>query len=329
MARKTSLPGCFKYGCIGCASLLALFVGATLLLSALQFASRSDPEPTERLAERTLPAPPPLVGAAPDAPDTVDLGENPELRPLAAPDVAVGTLILDLAMGDFVLRPGPADEPLRVEADFDASQFELVEEFTEGEEGRWTYRVRFGGKGGFLGMLFGGGSSGPGNRVEIVVPQGHPVRLVGEIGLGESKIDLGGLWVESVDLEYGPGDHFLEVREPLPVPMESFATVSSMGEMEIRGLGNASPESVEVEHGMGDLFLDLQGAWRRDADVTTRFRMGQCRIWVPETARVDLSGGSVSMGNARTRLPEVDLPADAPTIRLDTGGSMGNLEVEY
>ena len=328
MANDSTLPGCVKYGCIGCASLVALFIGFSLLMGTLQLASHRDPEPAERLAEHTLPAPPRLVAATPDGPETLDLGEHPALRPELA-DVAAGTLILDLSLGEFVLRPGAADEPLRVEADFDASQFELDEEYTAGEDGRWTYEVRFGSKGGFFGMMLRGGGNNPRNRVEIIVPQGHPIRLVGEVRLGESKMNLGGLWVEDVDLEYGMGDHFLEIREPLPVPMKSFTVASSMGEMEIRGLGDASPERVDVSHGMGDLFLDLQGAWRRDADVTASFRMGQCRVWVPKGVHLELSGGSVSMGESSTRLPDETPPEGAPTVRLDVSGSMGNLEIEY
>ncbi|MEM8930035.1 MAG: hypothetical protein AAGE94_02605, partial [Acidobacteriota bacterium] len=310
------------------AAIIAFFILLSVLLGAMQFASHRDPEPEELLAEHILPAPPPLVAAAPDGPETLDLGENPDLRP-AVDEVVAGTLVVDLSMGEFILRPGPADEPLRVEADFDASQFELEETYSTDEDGRWTYNVKFGGKGGFFGMMFRGGANNPRNRVEIIVPQGHPIRLVGEVGMGESKMDLGGLWVEEVDLELGMGDHFMEVREPMPVPMKSFAVEASMGEIEIRGLGDASPEVVHVEHGMGDLFLDLQGAWRRDAEVTADFRMGQCRIWVPKSAHIELSGGSVSMGESSTRLPDVELPDGAPTVRLDASGSMGNLEIEY
>ncbi|MCG8459807.1 MAG: hypothetical protein MI919_26300 [Holophagales bacterium] len=255
MSERT-IPGCFKYGCFGCLGLVVLFFGLSFLLGAIQMVGRKDPTPEHRVAERSLPEAPTLADYAADRPEIVELGDGADARPRES---GVGTLELDLSMGDFEIRPGEPGEPLRVSADYDSNVFELKESYSE-TDGRWTYRVEFGGQGGFLGMLFRGGGENVGNRVEIVVPREQPVRIVGDIGLGESKVDLTGLWIEDFDVEYGPGEHFVEVREPLAVPMRSFRSDSSMGEMEIRGLGDASPARVQVDHGMGDLFLDLQGA---------------------------------------------------------------------
>lgn len=321
----SKLPGCFKYGCIGCLSIVALFLGLTFLLGALQFVAETEPQPEQRLAEQELPAPPSLPVIDPDQPETVEFDPLPAL----ASGQGVGTLVVDLRMGEFTIEPGPPDQPIRVEADFDAGKFELREEWNQGLEGNWTYQVDFGAKGGFWGLLTRGGGEVR-NNVTITVPRGHPMRIVGTIKMGESKVDLGGLWLDSFDVELGMGDHFVEIREPLAMPMESFIVDSSMGEIELRNIGNGSPRRVEVDHGMGDFLLDLQGDWRRDAEVDASFSMGSCRIWVPEEAFVELSGGSVAMGEARTELPDTSsLPEDAPRLAIDVGGNMGELVVEY
>lgn len=322
-------PGCFKYGCIGCLSVIALGFGLVLFLSALQFVAQTDPEPVERLAEQVLPAPPapPAEPRAidPDQPESVDLDPIPEL----VPNQSVGTLVLDFSMGDFNIQPGPAGEPIRVEADFDASKFRLKEEWSQGLEGNWTYEVAFEAKGGFWGLLFGG-SGDVRNNVTVTVPRGQPMRIKGSMKMGESKADLGGLWLESYDLDYGMGDHFIEIREPLVAPMQSFTVRGSMGGLEIRNLGNGSPRVVDVEQGMGELFLDLTGPWQNDASVKAEFSMGGCRVLVPENARVDVTGGAVSMGESSINLPDVSaLPEDAPRIDLVLGGSMGEVTVEY
>ena len=325
----SSKPGCFKYGCIGCISVIALGFGLIFLLSAVQFASQSDPDPVERTAEQVLPEPPPMPAgdASADRPETIQIGEG---LPSPPPPSASGTLVLDLAMGEFVIRPGPADQPIQVRGDFDANGFQLEEEYSVDDDGTWRYEISFGGKGGLLGALFSGSGNNVHNEVEITIPRGHPVKIVGEIGMGESKMDLGGLWVQDVDLEYGAGDHFIEFREPVPFPMDSFKVDSSMGEMEIRGVGDASPKTLRVEHGMGELFLDLQGAWRQNAEAKVSFSMGGCRVWVPENARVDLKGGKMMMGESRNRLPDYsELPEDAPQIELRVQGSMGELRVEH
>ncbi|MEM1181603.1 MAG: hypothetical protein AAGM22_24885 [Acidobacteriota bacterium] len=324
----SSPAGCFKYGCIGCLSITALGFGLILFLSTLQFFASTDPEPVERLAEQVLPTPPtspepPTID--PDQPDAVEFAPVPEL----SPDQGVGTLILDMAMGDFTIQPGPPDQPVRIEADFDASKFELKEDWTQGLNGNWTYKVSFDAKGGFFGLLFGGGGN-VNNNITVTVPRGHPMRIAGSIKMGESKTDLGGLWLESFNVDYGMGDHFVEIREPLVAPMDDFTVVGSMGELEIRNLGNGSPREVDVEQGMGELFLDLKGPWRNDAEIKAQFSMGGCRVWVPEDVRIDVTGGAVSMGESRINLPDVaELPDDAPRLDLVLGGSMGEVTVEY
>ncbi|HEX9734055.1 MAG TPA: hypothetical protein VGG06_18950 [Thermoanaerobaculia bacterium] len=321
-------PGCFKFGCFGCLALFALAVGLLVLIGVVQ-ATMEDQEPDPEQSQASHPLPPPPV--RPPQPDQVEM---PEIAPLppgveAPPAAAAGTVVLDLRMGEFTIRPGPPGEPIRIEADYDANVFNLTESFNESEDGTWTYDVSFGARGGWLGLLFRGGGSSNRNQVDVIIPRGHPVSIVGKIGMGESEIDLGGLWVENVDLEMSAGDHFLEFREPTPVPMEDFRLDGSMGNLEVRGLGEASPRTVTVDHGMGELLVDLAGPWRRDATVDVGFSMGECRLWLPKTARVEISRASVGMGEKYVdHHDESGLPADAPLLTLNVRGSMGELRVE-
>ena len=163
---KNKAPGCFKYGCFGCLGLFVLSVGFVLLVGTIQLTTDvEEPNPEQREASHELPELPVYGGA--------DQPEIPEILPLPEdvmpPEVAPGRLVLDLSMGEFTIRPGPAGEPLRVEADFDSNAFQLSEEFTQDEDGEWTYEVGFGSKGGLLGLLFRGGGEGSRNRVEITI----------------------------------------------------------------------------------------------------------------------------------------------------------------
>ena len=152
MATQGKAPGCFKYGCVGCLSLLALGVGLTFLITVVHFASGPrEPEPVERRAEHPLPA---FAGKPQlDAPSFPEVLPLPELDGAPAEDPPAGRVVLDLKMGDFILRSGPADQPIRIDADFDAGAFELSEKFTPSEGSGWTYEVSFGSRRGFLGMI--------------------------------------------------------------------------------------------------------------------------------------------------------------------------------
>ncbi len=325
------LPGCFKYGCIGCLSVGALGVAAIFLLSAINLAYEpEEPRPEQRELVRELPEAPELPAPAfpgsdaPSVPDSLSLPDSADTGVERA-----GRIVLDLSVGNFVVRPGPAGEPIRVEADYDTASFDLSEEYTTTDDGTWTYEVSFGARRGFLGMLFGGGVQDGDNRIELIIPRGHPMDIVGKIGIGESDVDLGGLWIRDVDLELGTGDHFVEFRDPLPFPMADFAIDASIGEVEVRNLGAGSPRSVTVEHGIGELLVDLQGSWRQDADVDVKCGIGACRLWLPDSAHIDVRKASVGLGESRVeRQDSEDLPEDAPTLHLEMRGSIGEVRVE-
>lgn len=321
--------GCFKFGCIGCLTLIGLAVAMVFLFGALQLSTDwGEPRQENQQLAHPLPSPPPLPPFDPTS-------DQPQTIPVGVPGtgdeaIGAGRLVLDLSMGEFVIRPGDPGQPIEVKADYDANAFTLKETFTARENDGWTYEVSFGGRGGFLGLLMRGGVRDGQNRIEIIVPRDHPVTVVGKIGMGESEVDLGGLWVRDVDLDFGTGDHFLEFREPTRAPMGSFAIDSSMGQMEVRSLGDASPSEVRVDHSMGELLVDLEGQWRNDSTVEVDFGMGACRLWLPEDARIEVERAKVSMGEKRMDLAQNNdqLPADAPTLQLDLSGSMGELSVK-
>ena len=330
------IPGCLKYGCVGCLSVVALGVLGIFLVSAIHLTTDpEDPRPEQRQVERLLPAVDgPRPSPATDRPQIGEVLPLPELEEFPQDGTigevaAAGRVVLDLKMGEFIIRPGPADEPIRIDADYDAGSFELTEELTSDDDGGWTYEVGFGSKRGWLGLVLGGGRHEIDNRIEITIPRGHPIDLVGSVGMGEFEADLGGLWVRRVDVELGLGDHFVEFRDPLPYPMESFRAESSMGSVEVRSLGDASPGSVEMDHSMGELFVDLKGAWQGDAEVDIDFSMGQCRVWLPEDARVEIERSSVNLGESSIDHPRKDPPDDAPTLTLRVSGGMGEAEIEY
>ena len=311
--------------------MIALGVVVVFLVSAIHLTTDpDDPRPQQQKIERLLPAAVERINSpATDGPQIGEVMPLPELEEFPEKSPHAGRVVLDLKMGEFIIRPGPADQPIRIDADYDGASFELTEDLAQEDDGGWTYRVGFASKRGWLGLILGGGRHNVDNRVEVTIPRGQQIDLVGEVGMGEFEADLGGLWVRRVDLELGPGEHFVELSEPLPYPMESFRTESSMGSVEVRSLGDASPGSVTVSHSMGELFVDLQGAWQGDAEVDVDFSMGECRVWLPDDAHVEIDRASVSLGETSIDEPRDELPEDAPTVTLRVSGSMGEAEIEY
>ena len=272
--------------------------------------------PAAPMAERAELPPPPEDGPA------LPPGGEPELAPI--PGARHGRIVLDVSMAELELVPVPAGSPLRLVARYDRERFELTENLRE-EAGGWVYELAFETRG----MRWFNNTVGH-NRLRLEVPQGAPVSIEGDMGFGASEIDLGGLAVDTVDLDLGAGEHKLTFSEPTAGAMARLKIDASMGELDVTGVGNGSPREVEIDHGMGELTLDLGGRWRNDGDVKLELGMGDCRVELPaptEAAGIMVES-SVSMGS--TDVPatrRADAAPGVPQVRIRASGGMGNLRV--
>lgn len=319
--RKT---GCVKLGCFGCAGIFLLTI---LILGTLigvgAFVGAPEPQVEETTVEQPVPPGPAVEWSA-----GTDLGD-PLLPPGGlVPEVSEpGRVVLDLSMGEFEIVAGDEPGPIRIESDFDTALFELVTDFEPYGQTGWTYTIRLESKVGWYRMIFAGEQQRI--FVRVILPRDVPLSLEGEVGMGEVRMDLGGLWLTDMDLVAKMGEFTIDFDEPLLAPMNDFRLVSRMGESRVRGLGNASPSTVHVGHTMGAMSLDLVGEWRNDTEVTGGVAMGELVVWVPDDVHIDIENLSQILGasNVADRQMLDELDEDAPTLRLDLSAGMGSVEV--
>lgn len=308
--------GCLRQGCFGCLGCGAIAIGLILLVGVIGFIARSADSRQESVGtEQVLPQPAPKPTATPPTADH------------AAPAVT-GRIELDLTQCDFTLIPAAPGSGIKLQGDYDTTRY-VIDERLEGDaETGWTYRLRVSPRGMRWTSWFRQNSAA--NRLRLEVPRDRVVGLSGRIAMGESKLDLGGLWLSDVDLDFGIGAHELRFDEPLIEPIDSLRVVGSLGELALHGVGNASPRRVELQHRIGAVLLDLNGAWSRDADITARCEMGECRVVVPDDVHLEIqSGQRVFIGEAEI-LDPAELaapPSGAPTLRLKVTHRVGGLYV--
>lgn len=305
---------CLKVGCLGCVGCLTLPVLLVLVLALASFVGRREPRPESVHRSQDVTTPPGSV-----APPST------EKRPAAAQIGEPGRIVLDVSRCLFELIPGPSGSSLEVEGRYDTAAFELTEEYERYGETGWIYRLSLEPRG-FL--RFGG--DGGSNRLQLIVPRDMPFVLEGKIGIGESRLELGGLWLMQADLDLGIGEHELSFKEPLPAPMEHFGLDGSIGELRVLHLGNASPSTVLVEHNIGEVLLDLSGDWKRDAHVEARCGIGECSLKVPEEVAVVVEESTLRIGEQNlSRFEDEGQPAPgSPTLRLAVSGFIGELRVD-
>ncbi len=320
--------GCFRTGLLGCLVLMGLGFFGMLALGGMAFISARTPadHATDTVTHD-------LAGSLQQASlgedgEAVALATEEQLRDAQSAEIAitppvsrgVGTLDLDLSMGEFYIVPVAADQPLEVVAEYDKSRFRLEEDFSQDESEDWTYKVKFTGRR----LLFGGNSR---NRVEIRVPKGHPLQVVGEVRMGQAFLDLSGLALTNVDLETGMGEINVDIDEPTGMVADRFRVTGRMGALDIDGVGNASPREVDVSFRMGEAHVDLMGQWLEDSTVNVRCSMGECGALLPTDVFVEVAADAV-MGGRNVRLPDQEsIPEGAPTLTLDIVASMGEVRV--
>ncbi len=339
--------GCFKYGCFGCLGVLALVIGLPLLLGLGGFLMGA-PEAEFESVDVSQPLPEGSEGsdaagsfedpatAVPLAPSgtvapTDDLGDGGRqilnLDPSTLAPPPTGTVRLDLGMGEFHVLPAPSGEGVRIEGDYDHASFDLEEVFTQNGDGTWEYSIKLKNNVSWLRRLWG--DKQVDNEITIYLPRDQPMALVGEVAMGKSELELGGLWITEVDLELGTGEHELRFSEPTREPLDSLRVESGMGEITLVGIGNASPAGASLEGKFGEFDIDLKGAWRGDSQIAVEFQFGECRVRLPENARINIERTKMAFGDRRLELPDgqEDLPSTAPTLALAIEGSFGEVRV--
>ena len=329
-------PGCFRIGCCGCLILFALFIGSMVALAGMQAVyERNDVPPEQRDVQRDLPT----LSEFRSLVDQGELGEDASLdmssprfetsEELIRAAEAIGGVVrveLDLHLGEFDIVAADPGESLSIETRIDERAFRFEEEYVDGPDGP-ILRIRSSARGGMLGMTLRGAGNNPDHRVTIRLPRETPFDLVGLIGLGESRLELGGLLLRTVDLELGVGEHRVRFGEPLAAPMQSLRLEKSIGDFQVAKLGNASPALVELSQRIGETSVDLYGEWRNDAEISLRNGIGELNVEAPRDVQLDVRGG-VSIGDRHVDRSSEELPPDAPKLTIQLSGTVGEMTVD-
>jgi hypothetical protein len=304
----------------GCLSIvgvivIGLVVAATVARSRLNQMGDTNPVRSERTI--ALPAVSPAATPRQGAPPV-------ETAPLR--------LTIDLQEGVFTIRPGAPGSDVQVEGMWAPALYELTQDDQETAGGR-ELTIRFASKGPTWVRMLGGMFDGQEDRqprVTVVIPRGTPMDLDLSVGLGASRIDLGGLTLGELDLNLAMGEHRVDFTEPLPPGMRRLDLSASMGDVDIEHIGNTRAPIVEASGSMGNLRADLGGAWTPAAAAQVSFAqsMGELTVRVPTSVRLE-TAFETSMGEAQNRgagAPETDDP-QAALLRMKVATSMGETRI--
>ncbi len=300
-------------GCLSVVLLVVIGLAGTMAWAVYQARQLGDPTPTR--VERTIP-----VGGT------------------AASRVAEGTtgdalaLDIDLREGSFTIQPGPPGSDVTVEGVYAEGYYELTEsrEPPDGSRGG-RVSIAFRPSASVLVRAVTGMLSGSGSRstaLTVSIPRDLPVDLSLRLGLGEARVDLGGLALTGLDLDLSMGDHRLDFSSPVTGEIAEAQLRFNMGNLTVDNLGNARIRRLDASGSMGSVRADLGGAWGdgTETELTFRQSMGDLQLRVPRAVRLDVEAQSTTGQNI---VQPADPPEDpaAPTIRVRLNTSMAESRV--
>jgi hypothetical protein len=319
MAESRRSKEWLRYGCGGCLVFLLLGAVASAVMLGIVFVGGGSGEVEERTLAPDVPVPPVPAGevSAGEVSAGESLGEEAPLPPSGP--AGVGRVILDVQQAEFFVEPGPPGESLRVQARYDREACELREELDPAGEPGWVYRVRFYCERRSLLQNMRSWFGEKKEKVRVFLPPDQPLALEIRGSQGGTILELGGLWLTSLEVDFQMGGLVMAVGSPLREPLESMSLSGSMGGLVANSLGNASPRRLEVDYRMGGMELDLRGQWVTDADIEIDLRMGGGNVTLPEGVRIE---GVPSAPSAL--VPAAEIPP--PTLRFTTNAVQGNLE---
>jgi hypothetical protein len=283
-------------GCLAVPIVLVLCV--VVLVGAGVMAGRSDAEWVDRHVTVELPA---------------------KTRPVR--------VTIELADGQFVVRPGAAEGTVSVDARFDETRHAL--DVTDPAEVRDTGALHIALEA--VGLQVARGLEA-GNRVEVSLPTGVTLDLSAHVARGETAMELGGLALASLELDSRMGECDASFSAPNPVEMSRMVLRGSMGELTVTGAGLARPAAVEASGSMGELLLDLGGLPAGPVSIDASMNMGGMVLELPPEALRSSRRSHTKFASTRFSHPlppasEATGTPAVPIVALTTEVSLGELVV--
>ena len=240
---------------------------------------------------------------------------------------------LEMEEGLFEIVPGPAEDGIRVDADYDDGSYELTQDYGE-EDGRPSYHLAFRSRVSFWRRIADDGSwtdeDMQDNQITVQLPVGTPMTLHLELSKAEVQVDLTGLALVNLATELRMGEYVVECEDYNPVPMGEARLKSTMGEFRINGLAYLNASTIRMEASMGELTLDFRDDLRCDTAIIARLRMGQLNLRLPESARWDTESrlrktwGEI-VGNLENPAPPSE---GAYLLSIDSQVFMGEMDID-
>lgn len=171
---------------------------------------------------------------------------------------------------------------------------------------------------------------------DLALGKGHPYALTVDMGAGEGTLDLGGLPLTKMRVNFGAGKQTIDFSAPNPQPMEKLWVAAGAASLELRHLANANFAEMTVEGGAAAYVFDFGGQLRRDASFKVTAGMSAVELRIPTTTAVKVVTetvlGSVDMADGFMKKEgafwnEAALRGASPVLTIAASVVMGSVRL--
>lgn len=165
------------------------------------------------------------------------------------------------------------------------------------------------------------------NNLTLRLSEKVPMTLDISSGVAESSLDLTGMTIRRMRLRGGVGKTDVSFDKPVSEALTSLEVESGVGELIIRGLGNARVERLDLRGGVGRTELDYTGGFGMGrSDSTIKVGVGQIHLILPRDADIEIQGEGSFLSNISA--PSFERNGRTYTHRGSDNGSKISIRVE-
>jgi hypothetical protein len=154
-----------------------------------------------------------------------------------------------------------------------------------------------------------------------------PMNLSISGGGAGAEIELGGLSLQDLSVEFGGGDLTLSFSEPNLIAMDNIEFSGGASNMRLKGLANTRADGIIFQGGAGSYTFDFSGELQNDLDVKIEAGLGAIIIIVPEDVAAQVSVNGV-LANVATNGPWQELGDGVYRLGEATAGHSIKIEID-
>jgi hypothetical protein len=119
------------------------------------------------------------------------------------------------------------------------------------------------------------------NRWDIVLSNKYESKLDLSIGACDAKIDLGGLPLRELSINFGAASGIIEFSKPNSIRLEEFRLDAGASSLDLQSIGNANFSRFEFSGGVGSFKLDFRGEYKGESEIYIEIGLGSADITLP------------------------------------------------